>query len=81
MSSDAVADAIVIVAARRTPLGTFQGALADAQSPELAATAIRACVEDIGIDNDAIDEGVQPVPVGPKRKLSSAVPALLEFFK
>ncbi|MCH7537242.1 MAG: acetyl-CoA C-acyltransferase [Proteobacteria bacterium] len=56
MNSDAVADTVVIVAARRTPLGAFQGSLANVQSPDLAATAIRACVADTDIDADAIDE-------------------------
>jgi acetyl-CoA C-acetyltransferase len=52
MSSDPVA----IVAAKRTPLGAFQGSLAGASSPELASTAIRACIDDAGIDPDAISE-------------------------
>ncbi len=79
MSSDAVADAIVIVAARRTPLGTFQGSLADVQSPDLAATAIRACVKDIGIDTDAIDEVlmgcVLPAGVGQAPARQAAIAA------
>lgn len=79
MSSDAVADAVVIVAARRTPLGMFQGSLADAQSPDLAATAIRACVEDTGIDADAIDEVlmgcVLPAGVGQAPARQAAISA------
>ncbi len=83
MSSDAVADAVVIVAARRTPLGTFQGSLADAQSPDLAATAIRACVEDTGIDADAIDEVlmgcVLPAGVGQAPARQAAISAGIPF--
>ena len=79
MSSDAVADAVVIVAARRTPLGTFQGSLAAVQSPDLAATAIRACVEDIGIEADAIDEVlmgcVLPAGVGQAPARQAAIAA------
>ena len=49
-------DTIVIVAAKRTPLGAFQGTLSGAQSPELAAAAIRACIDTSGIGADDIDE-------------------------
>ena len=37
-------DPIVIVGAARTPMGGFQGELADVKAPELGATAIRAGV-------------------------------------
>ena len=49
-------DPVVIVAARRTPLGAFQGNLAPADAPKLGATAISASVADIGIDPADIDE-------------------------
>jgi acetyl-CoA C-acetyltransferase len=49
-------DTIVIVAAKRTPLGAFQGTLSGAQSPELAAAAIRACIDTSGVAADDIDE-------------------------
>jgi acetyl-CoA C-acetyltransferase len=49
-------DAVVIVAAKRTPLGAFQGSLAGASGTDLGAAAIRACIEDSGIDAGAIDE-------------------------
>ncbi|MDP6437372.1 MAG: acetyl-CoA C-acyltransferase [Gammaproteobacteria bacterium] len=51
-------DQIVIVAARRTPIGAFQGALAPAIAPELGAAAIRACLEDSGIAGTDIDEAL-----------------------
>ena len=35
-------DAIVIVAAKRTPIGAFQGALSGASAPQLGAAAIAA---------------------------------------
>ena len=49
-------DPVVIVAARRTPLGAFQGNLAPADAPKLGATAISASVADIGIDPADINE-------------------------
>ena len=49
-------DAVVIVAAKRTPLGAFQGSLSGAQSPELGAAAIRACIDESGIDANDINE-------------------------
>ncbi len=49
-------DPVVIVAARRTPLGAFQGSLAPASAPELGAAAISAGIADIGIDPADISE-------------------------
>jgi acetyl-CoA C-acetyltransferase len=48
--------AVVIVAAHRSPLGAFQGALSGATSPELAASAIRACIQESGVNAGDIDE-------------------------
>ena len=50
------ADSVVIVAARRTPLGAFQGALAPVAAPQLGAHAIRAAVADAGLKGDEISE-------------------------
>lgn len=47
---------VVIVAAKRTPLGGFQGSLSDAQSPQLATTAITACIKESGVDPETITE-------------------------
>ncbi|BAJ03074.1 acetyl-CoA acetyltransferase [Shewanella violacea DSS12] len=47
---------IVIVAAKRTPIGGFQGALSSVPSPSLAATAIKSLVEQTGVSKDVIDE-------------------------
>jgi len=49
-------DPVVIVAARRTPLGAFQGALSPATATDLSAVASRAALDDSGLDPDAIDE-------------------------
>lgn len=51
-------DPIVIVAAARTPIGSFQGELKDAAAPELGAAAIRAALERSGVEADAIEEVV-----------------------
>lgn len=47
---------IVIVAARRTPIGAFQGALGPASATHLSATACRAALVDTGLDPETIDE-------------------------
>jgi acetyl-CoA C-acetyltransferase len=49
---------IVIVAARRTPIGSFQGGLAAATAPELSAAATRAVLQDTGIAGSDIDEAL-----------------------
>ena len=51
-------DPIVIVAARRTPVGAFQGALSGAKAPQLGSTAIQAAIQDSGIDAAEISEVV-----------------------
>ena len=47
---------VVIVAAKRTPLGAFQGALSAAEAPQLGAAALRACIEETGLDAKLVDE-------------------------
>ena len=49
-------DSVVIVAARRTPMGAFQGALAAVSAPQLSATACRAAIADSGLDGAEISE-------------------------
>ncbi|NOZ51872.1 MAG: acetyl-CoA C-acyltransferase [Gammaproteobacteria bacterium] len=51
-----ITDNIVIVAARRTPLGSLQGALSTLSAPELGSNVIKAVVADASIDPDSIDE-------------------------
>lgn len=51
-------DAIVIVAARRTPIGAFQGALGPVSAPELSAVASKACLADSGIPAADISEAL-----------------------
>lgn len=49
-------DPIVIVSAKRTPLGGFQGALSSLPSPVLGAEAINAAIKSAGISGNDIDE-------------------------
>ena len=51
-------DPILILSARRTPMGAFQGALAPATAPQLGAAAIAAAIAAAGVDSAAIDEVV-----------------------
>jgi acetyl-CoA C-acetyltransferase len=43
-------DPVVIVAARRTPIGAFQGALSDVSATELGAAAVASAVAASGVD-------------------------------
>lgn len=47
---------VVIVAATRTAIGSFQGSLANVPAVELGATVIRALLEKTGIDPAQVDE-------------------------
>ena len=49
-------DSIVIVAARRTPLGAFQGTLSPVSATDLSATATKAALTDCGLDASDVDE-------------------------
>ena len=49
-------DPIVIAAARRTPIGCFQGVLSGATAPDLGAAAISGALADSGIDAADVDQ-------------------------
>ncbi len=49
-------DSVVIVAARRTPIGGFQGVLSPLSATDLCAAAIKAAVADSGVDGESIQE-------------------------
>jgi acetyl-CoA C-acetyltransferase len=51
-------DDILIVAARRTPIGAFLGALAAATAPQLGGTAVKAALADAHLSAEQIDEVV-----------------------
>lgn len=41
---------VYIVAAKRTPIGTFMGKLSHLQAPEIAAVAIKGTLDSIKLD-------------------------------
>jgi len=49
-------DSVVILAARRTPVGAFQGAFATVTAPQLGSVAIEAALADSGVAASEIDE-------------------------
>lgn len=59
--------AVFLVAARRTPIGRYGGALKDVHPAELGAVAVRAALADAGVPADHVDE----VVVGHARQAGS----------
>ena len=55
MPQFSAADPIVILSYARTPMGAMQGALADASTTDLGATAVKAAVERSGVDGASFD--------------------------
>jgi acetyl-CoA C-acetyltransferase len=49
-------DSIVIVAAKRTPIGAFQGALSGATATDLGAAAVAGALESVSIDRALVGE-------------------------
>src|SRR5512139_2535189 len=49
-------ESLVILSARRTPMGAFQGTLAGVSATQLGTVAARAALADAGLGPDAIDE-------------------------
>ncbi|MFA5970134.1 MAG: acetyl-CoA C-acyltransferase [Sphingomonas sp.] len=49
------ADPVVILSAARTPMGSFQGALAGATATDLGAAAVGAAVERAGVQGDVVE--------------------------
>ncbi|MGE8612136.1 MAG: acetyl-CoA C-acyltransferase [Achromobacter veterisilvae] len=54
----ASSDPVVIVAAQRTPIGAFQGALSHYTAPELGAHALAAAMRQAGLAPDAAQEAL-----------------------
>ena len=54
-------DPVVIVAARRTPIGSFQGCLSPVTAPYLASCCIKACLQDQNHDHDHDHDITLPV--------------------
>ncbi|RZQ56652.1 acetyl-CoA C-acyltransferase [Pseudidiomarina tainanensis] len=51
-----MSDAVVIVAAKRTPMGGFQGSLTDVSAPNLGAIAIKAALAESGLQGSDVQE-------------------------
>jgi len=49
-------DPVVILGARRTPVGAFQGVFASVTAPQLGAVAIKAALADSGLEGSSVDE-------------------------
>jgi acetyl-CoA C-acetyltransferase len=49
-------DPVVILAARRTPVGAFQGAFTTVTAPQLGSVAIKAALADSGVAASQVDE-------------------------
>lgn len=47
---------VVIISAKRTPMGAFQGALSSLSAPDLASQVIKAIVKDSNLDTSLVDE-------------------------
>jgi acetyl-CoA C-acetyltransferase len=53
-----MSESVVIVGAKRTPVGAFQGQFAGVTAPQLGAVAIKAAVEQAGVKGEDIDEAL-----------------------
>ena len=51
-------DPVVIVGAKRTAIGNFQGSLSSVPAPELGAVAIRAALDESKVPSEAVEEVV-----------------------
>lgn len=79
---------VYIVAAKRTPIGSFGGALSSVAAGQLAATAIKGAVEMCGIDKQQIDEvivgnvigALQGMSVGRQAALFAEIPATVPAY-
>ena len=49
---------VVILGARRTPIGAFQGVFSNAKATDLGAAAVAAAVGDAGVDPARVDEAI-----------------------
>lgn len=53
-----MSEPVYIVAARRTPIGAFQGVFSPLTSPQLGAVAVQAAIKDSGLSAEQIDETI-----------------------
>ena len=71
-------DPIVIVAAKRTPMGGFMGGLSAVTATSLGATAIRGAMEAANLSNDQVDEVIMGCVLPAGLKQAPARQAALE---
>jgi len=67
---------VYIIAAKRTPIGSFGGALAGVAAPRLGAIAIRAALDQAALEDGQIDEVLMARfcrPISGKRPLVKPV--------
>ncbi|MDP5040204.1 MAG: acetyl-CoA C-acetyltransferase, partial [Paraglaciecola sp.] len=57
-------NSVVIVAAKRTPMGGFMGALSSLTSPNLGAEALKATIDAAGGNRAAVNSSVDEVILG-----------------
>lgn len=78
-----MSDAVVIVAAKRTPMGGFQGSLSAVDAANLGATAIKSAVADSGVSPDDVSEVIMGnvLPAGIGQALKAAGDALCRSAK
>ena len=69
---------VFILGAKRTPIGSFQGALAAKSAPELGAHAIRAAIDHAGMDAAGIDEAFMGCVVSAGARQAPARQAMRE---
>lgn len=69
---------VFILGAKRTPIGSFQGALAAKSAPELGAHAIRAAIDHAGINAAGIDEAFMGCVVSAGARQAPARQAMRE---
>ena len=72
---------VVIVAARRTAVGAFQGALSSVPAVELGAAVIRQLLADSGLPAEQVDEVLlgQVLELRARERTGGAIRALLDL--
>ena len=73
-----VQDPIVIVSAKRTPMGGFLGGLSSVSATSLGATAIRSALQEAKLANDQVDEVIMGCVLPAGLKQAPARQAALE---
>ncbi len=53
-----MSDAIVLVSAKRTPIGAFQGVFSGTTAPALGSAACKAAIDAAGIQANEVDETI-----------------------